>query len=108
MKLINIGGSRFVQGAGCVALAVAWLACAPGNSFNLSPEKDGKTVITLLPDNATINVGQQLPFTVQLTKSGVTSNADPTLFNWISSGPSVATVDDHGVALGIKAGSVTI
>ena len=69
---------------------------------------DDSTLITVVPDGATIDVGQQLQYTVELTKKGVTTNADPNLFNWVSSGPSVATVDNHGLALGNKAGNVTI
>lgn len=89
----------------CCLSTIFWAACSPGTiEF---PDND-RTFITLVPDGSTVNVGEQLQFTVQLTKKGVTTNADPALFNWISSGPSVATVDDHGRALGIAPGNVTI
>src|SRR4051812_12988094 len=105
----NIGQKpwRFLLAtACCLVLPLAWVACSPAISgFNLN---DDSTVITVVPDGSTIDVGQQLQFTVQLTKKGETTNADPTLFNWVSSGPSVATVDNHGVALGIHSGSVVI
>ncbi|MFL6299903.1 MAG: Ig-like domain-containing protein, partial [Terriglobales bacterium] len=90
-----------------VAATTAWLGCAPG-SFVGPTLGDDSTHITLVPDGATVNVGQQLQFTVQLTKKGVTTDADPTLFNWVSSDPHVATVDNHGLALGIRAGHLTI
>ena len=96
---------RWFLASGCALLTLLWVACAPGNfQFN----QDDSTLITVVPDGATINVGQQLQYTVELTKKGITTNADPTLFNWVSSAPSVATVDNHGLALGLKSGSVNI
>jgi hypothetical protein len=96
---------RWFLASGCAVLTLLWVACAPGNfQFN----QDDSTLITVVPDGATINVGEQLQYTVELTKKGITTNADPTLFNWVSSAPSVATVDNHGLAVGLKSGNVNI
>jgi hypothetical protein len=98
--------SRVLVVTCCAVFTSFWTSCSPAISgFNLN---DDKTVITVVPDGSTVNVGEQLQFTVQLTKKGVTDNADPTLFNWVSSGPSVATVDDHGRAVGVAPGTVRI
>jgi Bacterial Ig-like domain (group 2) len=98
--------SRVLVVTCCAVFTSVWTSCSPAISgFNLN---DDKTLITVVPDGSTVNVGEQLQFTVELTKKGVTTNAEPTLFNWVSSNLSLATVDDHGRALGIAPGNLRI
>jgi uncharacterized protein YjdB len=65
--------------------------------------------LTLVPDEATVKVGERTSFQARVTQRDGGSLADiDAAATWTSSDPAVATVDVHGGVLGVAPGEVTV
>lgn len=82
--------------AGSVAMALPFRFVAPFTS------------ITVAPTSATIDVGRTQQFTATGIRPDQTTADLTNQVTWSSSNPSIATIDAHGLARGITAGSATI
>ncbi|WP_146819033.1 Ig-like domain-containing protein, partial [Flavobacterium noncentrifugens] len=124
MLNVCIGSTTILSGSATAATVSPWVSSAPtvatvGNTGIVTGVSAGTTVITYKNANgctitATITVNAIPTVTgtlsvcegsqTQLTGSATASAVNP----WISSNPSVATVDNVGLVTGVKAGTVTI
>lgn len=87
--------------------ALATVSCGDGGGNGTGPNPDdaiGSVVVS--PAQATVTVGAtvQLDATV-LNGRGETLHLEP---QWISSSPSIASVDDNGLVTGLAAGTAMV
>lgn len=64
--------------------------------------------VTVIPEDTTIIVGQQIPYNVELRDDANGIIEDDRPVNWSSENPEVATVDAAGIVTGIAAGDTEI
>lgn len=87
-----------------VALAVAALTCTnTGLDSGMQPVAS----VTVTPSTLSLAVGQKWPLTVTLRDAAGSPLTGRTV-TWISSQPSVATVNGNGLVAGLAAGTTTI
>ncbi|MCP4278129.1 MAG: DUF5011 domain-containing protein, partial [Gammaproteobacteria bacterium] len=78
------------------------------NSFVPILAKGRPTSIDVTPVNPTIVQGEKQQFTATATYPDESTVELTTYTEWVSSNPSVATIDANGLATGISAGSIEI
>ncbi|HYJ85638.1 MAG TPA: Calx-beta domain-containing protein, partial [Pyrinomonadaceae bacterium] len=83
---------------------------SPGTQFNGSPfSACGPAIerVEVSPSSATIDTGQQQPFTARAFDAN-NSEVAGVLFFWQASNMAVATIDQNGLATGLRVGSTQI
>lgn len=95
---------RNILAAGIVTLGLA--AC--GDDVTISdpptPPPPGVTSVTVAPGTQTLAIGQEVIFAASVIADAGVSTA----VNWISSAPTIATVDGTGKVTGVAVGTTTI
>jgi hypothetical protein len=97
-----------------VLMALVLTACGGGSVKSPDFEAQLKT-LTVAPDPASVGTGETLQFTASGTYTTPPGQGDDNEIHdltsdvhWTSSDPSVATIDENGVATGVGAGTTTI
>ena len=94
----------------CALVALFVLAGAAGCGNNNGPKLSPKTLtgIAASPQTANVAIGATQQFTATATYSdGSTANIT-TGVTWMASNPSVATINNSGMAMAVAAGSTTV
>ncbi|MGH9773634.1 MAG: beta-propeller fold lactonase family protein [Candidatus Acidiferrales bacterium] len=85
------------------------LSGLPGCTVFISTNGSTVRSIQITPANPTISVGSRQQFTANVTfGDGITIQVDSISAIWASSNPFVATINDSGLASGLKPGTATI
>lgn len=107
MKLATCVSFGVGVGVGVVTLILTACTSAPTGPSQSNSQTSGSQAtvlsISIEPDNASLQVGQRVQFSVAVALTDGVPPSGP-LPHWSSSNPSVATVDDNGVVTAISGG----